>query len=162
MNDLTDEGPNELRLREDRRLAGEVGQPAEWSLIAHMTECTTPGIGLRANPTTPPRSEDGGTSMVLRQGGAAVRRRTLQGNSPMVMARMPEKPSQPENAGGGNRDRIGQPVYSRGPSRIAGQPLADRPRRRAAVALAQPAEHWIVAPEVTGSKPVGHPNILWP
>ncbi len=29
---------------------------------------------------------------------------------------------------------------------------------RAAVALAQPAEHWIVAPEVTGSSPVGHPN----
>ena len=27
------------------------------------------------------------------------------------------------------------------------------------VALAQPAEHWIVAPEVTGSSPVGHPTI---
>ena len=26
------------------------------------------------------------------------------------------------------------------------------------VALAQSAEHWIVAPEVTGSNPVGHPN----
>ena len=31
--------------------------------------------------------------------------------------------------------------------------------RRAAVALAQQAEHRIVAPKVTGSKPVGHPNL---
>ncbi len=30
----------------------------------------------------------------------------------------------------------------------------------AAVALAQSAEHWIVAPEVTGSIPVGHPTTL--
>ena len=28
------------------------------------------------------------------------------------------------------------------------------------VALAQSAEHWIVAPEVTGSSPVGHPTNL--
>src|SRR3954471_24573788 len=28
------------------------------------------------------------------------------------------------------------------------------------VALAQSAEHWIVAPEVTGSSPVGHPTLL--
>ena len=37
--------------------------------------------------------------------------------------------------------------------------------RRAVVALAQSAEHRIVAPKVTGSSPVGHPNpfpAVWP
>ena len=40
----------------------------------------------------------------------------------------------------------------------APRPLRRSVRARRAVALAQSAEHWIVAPEVTGSSPVGHPN----
>ena len=48
-------------------------------------------------------------------------------------------------------------IYSAG---LVHPRAAHRHGRTPAVALAQPAEHWIVAPEVTGSSPVGHPNSL--
>ena len=51
--------------------------------------------------------------------------------------------------------RMANPVDSRGPRPAVG-------RGALAVALAQSAEHRIVAPKVTGSIPVGHPNLPIP
>ena len=66
----------------------------------------------------------------------------------------------------GSRHDAGRALAGAEPSRYT--PVARSPSgattaprtggRRAAVALAQQAEHRIVAPKVTGSKPVGHPN----
>jgi hypothetical protein len=58
-------------------------------------------------------------------------------------------PSPGPTSGTLSRRRLG---FGGGPTRLPGaEPVL-------AVALAQSAEHWIVAPEVTGSSPVGHPT----